>query len=126
MKRLMIILILIFLLSSCITANINKMMKSWETHHYGELIAKWGPPQQVYNDGYGGRILIYTSQRQFSTPGKSTTYTTGKATVYDNYIWGSATSSTVYTPPKVYGYTAYRMFWINKNGIIYRWAWKGL
>jgi len=101
-------------------------MQSWQGNHYGELIAKWGPPQMVFDDGYEGRILIYTARRQFIAPGKSTTYTTGRATAYDNLIWGSATSTTYYTPAKTYGYTAYRMFWINKKGRIYRWAWRGL
>lgn len=106
--------------------DISQVMKSWEGHHYGDLIASWGPPQQVFDDGYGGRILIYTQIRQWTAPGQFTTYTTGSATAYDDYIWGSAISETRYTPPQTYGYRAYRMFWINKDGIIYRWAWKGL
>ncbi len=123
MNRLIAIFLLLLVSTGC--ANINKVMKSWEGHHYGELIASWGPPQQVFDDGYGGRILVYTQQRQWTTPGTATTYTTGSATVWDNYIWGSATSRTTYYPPQTHGYTAYRMFWINSNGYIYRWAWRG-
>ena len=126
MKKLLLLLFPVIFLSGCITAHINKVMKSWEGCHYGNLIAKWGPPQMVFDDGYDGRILIYTAVRSFVSPGRATTYTTGSATAYDNYIWGSATSRTVYTPARLYGYTAYRMFWINKKGIIYRWAWRGL
>lgn len=125
-KYVFLFLLSIVFLSSCFTERINKMMKSWTRAHYGNLIASWGPPQMVFDDGYGGRILIYTTQRVFIAPGKSTTYTTGSATAYDNYIWGSATSNTYYTPSRTYGYTAYRMFWINKEGYIYRWAWRGL
>lgn len=119
-----LIIVSVLLLQSC--ATINKTMKSWEGHHYSSLIMKWGPPQQVFDDGYGGRILIYTKIRQWTAPGQATTYTTISATAYDNYIWGTAISTTTYNPAQTYGYTAYRMFWINKDGFIYRWAWKGL
>jgi len=122
MKKKCLLLLCVLFFSGCIS----QIMTSWENHHYGELIGSWGPPQQVFNDGYGGRILVYTESRAWVSPGKSNTYVTGNATIYDNYIWGSATATTYYTPPQVYGYTAYRMFWINKQGIIYRWAWKGL
>ena len=126
MKRSLLLFLALIMSFGCFAAHLSKIMKSWEGSHYGDLIASWGPPQIVYDDGYGGRILIYTKRRQFTAPGKSTTYTTGRATVYDNLIWGSATSTTHYTPAKIYGYTAYRMFWINKKGHIYRWAWRGL
>jgi len=128
MKKLIsasIILLLGVLLMSC-TAHINELMKSWEGHHYSELIASWGPPQQVFDDGYGGRIFIYTQIRQWAMPGKSTTYTKASATIYDDYIWGSAISKTTYYPSQIYSYTAYRMFWVNKDGFIYGWSWKGL
>lgn len=118
------IFICVILFSGC--AHINEVMQSWDGSHYSDLIASWGPPQQVFDDGQGGRILIYTEERQWTSPGQSRTYTTGRATAYDNYIWGSVTSRTTYEPPKTHGYTAYRMFWIDRNGYIYRWAWKGL
>ncbi len=111
--------------SGC-AARINKVMASWERYHYSELIASWGPPQQVFDDGAGGRILIWTATRSYTVPGHATTHTTVSATAYDNYIWGSATSRTTYTPAQTRGWTAYRMFWIHRNGIIYRWAWRGL
>ena len=121
-----------FLLASLVMFNagcaghINNIMRSWEGHHYGDLIASWGPPQQVFDDGLGGRILVWTSVRSFTTPGHSSTYTTGQATMYDSYIWGSASSYTTYSPAQTYGWTAYRMFWISREGYIYRWAWRGL
>lgn len=126
MKRLLLLFLTIILSFGCFTTRINKVMQSWVGSHYGQLIALWGPPQMVFDDGYEGRILIYATSRQFFSTGKSTTYTTGSATAYDNFIWGSATSKTYYTPAKMYGYTAYRMFWINKKGRIYRWAWRGI
>ncbi len=101
-------------------------MQSWAGHHYSELMMSWGPPQQVYDDGQGGRILIYTIRRQWTTAGQATTTTTGRATAYDNFIWGNAQSFTEYRPPQTYGYTAWRMFRMDKEGRIVSWSWQGL
>lgn len=106
-------------LSACV--NVSAIMKSWEGNHFSDLIASWGPPQQVMDDGQGGKIFVYASNRTFTSPGHATTTTTGS--VYGSSI--SAYSTTTYTPPTSFGYTAYRIFWINDSGYIYRWAWKG-
>ncbi|SRR6266581_1639184 len=118
--------LLIIVLSAIGCATINKNMESWVDHHYSELVMSWGPPQQVYDDGQGGRILVYTLNRQFTTPGQSTTTTTGHATIYDNMIWGQAQSITTYQPPQTSGYTAFRSFRIDPRGYIYAWSWRGL
>jgi hypothetical protein len=114
------------LLNGCLAGRINNQMNSWMGHNYSELIMSWGPPQRVYDDGQGGRILIYTSIREWTTPGNSTTETTGQATINDKTISGQAHSVTTYTPPETWAYTAYRMFAINKNGRIYKYSWRGL
>ncbi len=119
-------LALILLLSAGCAARINQVMASWQGHHFSELITTWGPPQQVFDDGAGGRILVWTAVRTFSSPGYASTYTTANATAFANHVWGSATSYTAYFPPETTGYVAYRMFWANSNGIIYRWQWRGL
>ena len=123
--RISLILILILTLSAC-ASRINKIMKSWEGHHASELIGSCGPPNQVMDDGYGGKILIYTQTRTFVSPGHSSTYATGSAYSSGNYIYGTATGHTTYTPATSHSYNAYRMFYINSNGYIYRWAWRGL
>ncbi len=125
---------------------INKQMQSFQGQHYNLLIAKWGPPQQVLDDGQGGRIFVYTKVRQYTTPGSSTTHTDlnanastlGRATYSDygyNPTWDYRSNTNVsgytdtystYTPPRTTTYNAYRMFWIDRNGYIYRWAWKNL
>lgn len=125
-KRLILVIIISALVLMGCAARIGNVMRSWEGAHYSSLIARWGPPQQVFEDGQEGRILIYTQTRQGTVPGKSQTHTRGSVTIYDDYIWGSAKSRTEYIPPQTYGYTAYRMFWINKDGYIYKWSWKGL
>lgn len=123
MKKI-IILILILALTGC--AHMNAVMESWHNHHYSELLTTWGPPQQVFDDGQEGRILVYIENFQWVTPGKSETYGTGFVTGYDNFIWGSVRSRTTYTLPQVYNYTKYQMFRINQKGYIYQTAWKGL
>ena len=90
MKRLMVIIItlLTLLIFSGCAARISNVMRSWKGHHYSDLIASWGPPQQVFDDGKGGRLLIWSSVRSWTLPGQTRTNTIGNATIYDNYIWG--------------------------------------
>jgi hypothetical protein len=101
-------------------------MRSWEGYHYSSLVMSWGPPSAVYDDGRGGRILIYTYARQWTSPGRSVTTTTVRATIWDNLIWGQARSYREYTPPQTHGDTAWRRFQINSRGYIYSWSWWGL
>jgi hypothetical protein len=103
-----------------------------------ELIAQRGPPQQRTPDGQGGEIWSYFEQRQWTTLGQVNTaaYATGNsygnletnpygATYYGNANVRAA-ATTTYTPPQTRGYTAHRSFFIDSNGIVYRWAWKGI
>jgi hypothetical protein len=69
MRRWLCVLGLICLLgltAGC-AGRINGMMRSWEGSHYSELLMRWGPPQAVYDDGNGGRILVYTYARQWTS-----------------------------------------------------------
>jgi hypothetical protein len=125
MKKIIFVIPLMLLFFGCV-GHINEVMNSWVNHHFSELIASWGPPAQVFDDGQGGRIFIYLTNRSWTVQGSATTTTTGNATIDNNYIWGSARSITTYNPPQNYGYTAYRMFWITSSGYVYKWAWKGL
>jgi hypothetical protein len=103
-------------------SRVNKTMKSWEGAQMNQLLEKWGPPQQVFDDGSGGRVFVYVFDREFTTPGHAWTH--GQIVEYGNQLWLRA--YTTYTPPQTNGYTAYRMFWINRQGKIYRWQWRGL
>ena len=82
-RRLSAILILAGLSTSSCAGRINNMMRSWEGAHYSDLIMRWGPPQGVYDDGQGGRILVYTTSPSWTTPGQATTNTSFRATTYD-------------------------------------------
>ena len=127
-KGLILSVALVLSLQGCfIAASITKTMKSWEGAYVADLVASWGPPQQVFSDGQGGQVLVYANTRITGyKPATATTQTTGNAYVQGNRIYGQATSTTVYDPAQLYGYTSYRVFFVNGDGHIYRWAWKGL
>ena len=122
---------LVLLLPGCMTtAKMNKIMASWVGHDANELIAAWGPPQQVMPDGRGGQIFAFFQDRQYTSPGFSSTTSTASATAWGTYNYATATgygtSNTVTMPPQTYRWIVSRTFWVDKDGRIYRWAWKGL
>ena len=119
MQRIVSFLLLISLLviSGC-GGQVSKTMQSWVGHNSSELIASWGPPTRVLDDGNGGKLFIYEYGRSYTSPGYATTQTYG-TTSYPQY-------QTTYYAPQTSGYVASRTFWVNSEGIIYNWAWKGL
>ena len=121
--------------TGCMTAaKMNKTMSSWQGADVNYLIARWGPPTQVMQDGQGGRIFIYTYDRSYTSAGVATTTTTGNAngTATTNggntsvNVYGQSNSTTVYTPGQTAEWKVYRMFWIGPRGHVYRWSWRGL
>lgn len=106
MKKLIILGILILFLSSC--AITNKVMKSYVGRHVDELITKWGPPSQILPNQGGGYLYVYYLDRDF---GRSRQY----IDMFGNIKGGN--------PIK---WKAYRMFWVDEDGYIYRWKWAGL
>jgi hypothetical protein len=87
-------------------------MKSYVGHPKSELYLRWGPPTSVTSDGNGGEILIYESYvSQGQIPGSA----------YNNGYGGVS-----YTAPQQRGYTKTRMFYVDKDGIIYTFSWQGL
>jgi hypothetical protein len=103
-------IVLAFALVSC-TPRVTKVMESWVGSHKSDLFLSWGPPTRVAPDGRGGEILIYEFYRDLGQkPGK---------------MYVDAYGNVRYTDPKQRGYTATRMFYVTKDGIIYSWRWKG-
>lgn len=100
------------------------IMESWMGHHVNEVIASWGPPSQVLDDP-PGKIMTWSIQRRYVIPGYSQTHITGTGYPQGNTIYVQASGGTVIMPPEEYRYTATRTFWVNGEGIIYRWAWRG-
>ena len=96
-------------LTGCV--NPSKVMESWQGHHQSELIADWGPPVRTASDGKGGSILIYESYRNLGqSPGQAR---------YDG------AGNVTYTAPQQQGYVRTHMFYVNPQGIIYAYRWRG-
>ena len=126
MRKLTIVGLLFFAcIATACAGRINNMMRSWEGHALPELIAKWGPPQQVFADGRGGQVFVYTQTRSFTVPGHATTTTNMNGYTDGSNIYGTATSQTIYTPAMTQQWQVYRMFFLDSRGRIYRWAWRG-
>ncbi len=118
-------------------ASPDKVMQSYMGHHYSDLVANWGMPQQKTPDGQGGEIWIYLQNRQWTTPGQANTTVYGTGNTYGNLSGNSygatyqgntsvyGTANTTYTPPQTRQWIARRTFFINSQGIIYRYAWQG-
>ena len=122
MKKIAILLILFIAvtsITSCMTAEkMNEIMSSWKGHHFSDLIAAWGPPRQTLDDGQGGRIMTWTETRSYTAPGQATTQSYG--------LLSNPSYHTTYTPGQTRTWTNTRTFWVDSNGIITRWAWRGL
>ena len=126
MRKTMALMLLALVCTGCLGQIVTDSMKKWDGKWGMELISKWGPPTRIMSDGSGGQVWIYNRDRSWLYPGYSQTTTNVYGGVYGNTVSGTATSTTVYTPSAVVGYTAYRMFWVHPDGRIYNWAWKGL
>jgi hypothetical protein len=108
-----------------LTESTDKSMASWIGDPVSVLIKVFGLPQQVYDDGRGGRVLVYLLNRTHDVPASSKTSTYAKDGVAGNQLYSKAQSYTLYTPERMDGYKAFRLFWAGPNGVIYNWAWKG-
>jgi hypothetical protein len=72
-------------------------MRSWVGTNAAELVATWGPPTAIIDAGVDGTILVWKQEL-----------------THDN--------CRSYRPPQ-YDENAFRMFWADKGGTIYRWKW---
>lgn len=98
-------------------------MESWKGHHVSELIRSVGPPQRIVSDAAGGKIYIWRSEVKIPLA-KEKTERRGTATVIGDTIFYKEKTKT--TPALNIEYDKVRMFWVNSQGIIYHWKWKGL
>ena len=105
------------LLTSCLATSglgdkEKEVMDSWMGSTKAQLIQSWGPPTKVASDGQGGEILIYDKSVSFAqSPGQVYTQP------YNNNVY--------YTNPESNIITRSRMFYINKQGVIYHWLCQG-
>lgn len=123
MRGFLVAVVSVVVLSGCVSVGaLNSKMSAWQGRSADELVAEWGPPQQVMQaaENPADKILIYTLERTWTDPGYVSTTRTPYA-----YRGIQDASVTTYMPPAQSGYTAYRMFWVHPDGRIYNWAWKG-
>lgn len=111
MKLHLTFLVAFLLLSGC-AGRIEVVMESWVGAHESELVERWGPPDSVVSDGKGGTILTYEGA--------------GKVGESRGQVKVNAVGRVTVTSPKQHTYKRYRMFYVDKDGIIYSWKWKGL
>jgi len=107
-----------------------RTMESWLGGNVSDLVMSWGPPTQIFSDGMGNNILVYTEHRTYVSPGYANTTTTGTGTGYISgnniYVQGQSQSYTTYNPSQVYQWRVFRQFKINSNGRIIGYSWRGL
>lgn len=92
-------------------AAVDRVMKSWVGHYESELVAVWGAPTKVEQSDTRGRTLIYESLKGAWGDER------------DVRIVGGGTYMTESPQP---GYAARRIFYVNKEGVIYSYKWSGL
>jgi len=85
---------------------------SWKGSHISSLIRAWGPPTETTSDGGDGKIYIwaYSGNTGYQIPGKISKSWDGDIT---------------YTAPQNITYKKYVQMYVDKNGIIYYWRYKG-
>lgn len=88
-------------LTGCVS-QMNETMKSWEGKHFSDLIACWGPPSHVLDDGQGGQIYCYQSTGAYTTPGSARTtgnaYSFGNTATYYGTLEGLQRAQPRYNP----------------------------
>ncbi|MGD0572744.1 MAG: hypothetical protein ABSB11_06950 [Sedimentisphaerales bacterium] len=123
MKRLLLVfgLGLVFFVGC---EQMNKTMASWVGHNFNEVVASWGPPQSIMDDGKGGKIMTWSYAQTITTsPGYANSQTTSNNAQYPG---GTLDTHTTYQPPQTQTVVKTRTFWVDGNGKIYNWAWRGL
>ena len=108
-------LILLLSVTGCAGKKISANMASWMGAHQSKLILSWGPPTETHDDGKGGKVLVWLYDR-----GTTTTSTT---TSVDPKICPQCSDVTVSRERE--NADASRMFWVNEEGLIYHWRWRG-
>jgi hypothetical protein len=107
------------------TESTDKSMGSWIGDPVSVLIKVFGSPQQVYDDGRGGRVLVYLRDLTDKVTASSTTSISANGGIAENQLYSKARSYARYTPELMDAYKTFRLFWAGPNGVIYNWAWKG-
>lgn len=107
MKKLLTVLALVFVVG-CESENLQEIAASWEGSNVNNLIASWGAPNQVIDNGSDGKIMVWRKSSSFQMQGRADT----------TYIGSSA--YTTYYPGQTLQFSSSMTFWVNPQGTIYR------
>jgi hypothetical protein len=91
-------------LAGCMSnPQMNEIIDSWKGAHFSELVASWGPPQTILENQGGGNIYVWSSVL-LHEPSEGPSQSTSRPANIPNYgtFW----------------------FWTDRDGIIYKWAWR--
>ena len=91
---------LILLLPACATSEkYGEKLDSWVGHSESELVASWGPPDDVYIAPNGDRTLSYFGSRNMFIPGQAPSYRTTVVgnTAFTQAVGGRAATSIALT-----------------------------
>lgn len=126
-------LCLLVILCGCVAGS-DLNMRGAIGKHCSQLVAVRGAPDQTMSDGKDGEVWVYLVRREWVTAGQASTTFDATGYEYGRFYGGTyhgqssiqGQATTVYTPSRTGGYMAHRAFFINKDGIVYRYVWQGL
>lgn len=102
MKRCVFLLAFVGLAGCMTCSTLDETMASWEGRHFTQLIEHWGPPYRVFDGEGGDNIYVWSSAPPAASSGGASA---GKPTpVKQRVYW----------------------FWVDSDGVIYKWAWRQL
>jgi hypothetical protein len=111
------------------SARVNGGMSSWQGESKHALVMAWGMPARTADDGDGGEIVAYYFQHRTSDPGSpgirlpSYTNCSGYQTVNCTTTGGQTILARA---PSSDVYYCERFFYVNRDGRIYNFSWKGV
>jgi hypothetical protein len=107
----LLVLIAVFITSCFASQN---TMQSWIGKTKAELYQRFGPPERITDDGQGGEILIYEKTDEGGGSNQQNSVSPNQS---------NSAAMSLYTPVNIQHdkVTYIKMFYCNKQGIIYHW-----
>jgi hypothetical protein len=97
-----VLLCLTILLAGCQSGQ--DIANTWIGNNVNDLIAAWGPPEQVFDNGPSGRIMVWVSRGSVTFPGTAT----------------DLGGTTYYNPGSTIPLENVTTMWVDSSGTIYR------
>jgi hypothetical protein len=100
MRKNICLLVLLVMAGCMASSQMNDIIDTWKGAHFSELIASWGTPQMILDNQRGGNIYVWSS------------------------VLAPESSEQAASRPQVYPTHGTFWFWTDRDGIIYKWAWR--